>query len=131
MLPNFITNPNSDIAQVIFCHPSTIYNAQTLNSVMVRPAQGERVNLINIKREKQYRIKEYRYNGSGNEINQVEITLDDMNSWLYCVRKINYPLQLCLISPVYSSHWTSMDSTPRRLFSMAKSSGPGCTGTLI
>jgi nitrate reductase (NAD(P)H) len=87
-LPSFIGDPESEIAQTMFHHPSTICNEQMLNSVVVRPAQGEKLDLVDIKRGKLYRVTGYAYNGSGNEIDKVEISLNGGESWLYCVRKV-------------------------------------------
>jgi nitrate reductase (NAD(P)H) len=91
-LPSFVTDTASDLAQIMFRHPSTICNEQMLNSVVVRPEQGERVDLVDVKLGKKYRIQGYAYNGSGNEIDKVEISLDDGDSWLYCVRKVSWNL---------------------------------------
>lgn len=87
-LPSFITDTSSDIAQTMFRHHSTICNEQMLNSVIVRPAQDEKIDLVDVKRGKMYRITGYAYNGSGDEIDRVEISLDGGEHWLYCVRKV-------------------------------------------
>lgn len=89
-LPSFVTDVESSIAQTMFRHPSTICNEQMLNSVIVRPAQGEKISMVDMKRGKIYRISGYAYNGSGNEIDKVEITLDGGESWLYCMRKVSW-----------------------------------------
>jgi nitrate reductase (NAD(P)H) len=89
-LPSFITDPSSDIAQTMFRHHSTICNEQMLNSVIVRPAQNEKIDLVDVKKGKMYRITGYAYNGSGDEIDRVEISLDGGEHWLYCVRKVSF-----------------------------------------
>lgn len=91
-LPTFVTDPSSELAEVMFKHPSTICNEQMLNSVTVKPAQGEKINLVNIKRGKQYRVEGFAYNGSGEEVDRVEISLDGGDTWLYCVRKVRLKL---------------------------------------
>ncbi|ODM15010.1 hypothetical protein SI65_09505 [Aspergillus cristatus] len=88
-LPSFIENPGSEIAEIMFRHPSTICTTQMLNSVIVRPAQGERIDLGDLKNGAMYRVEGYAYSGSGNEIDRVEVSLDGGDRWLYCVRK--YP----------------------------------------
>lgn len=92
-LPGFITDTSSDIAQTMFHHHSTLCNEQMLNSVIVRPAQGEKIDLVDVKRGKTYRITGFAYNGSGNEIDRVEISLDGGDTWLYCIRKVSFYAQ--------------------------------------
>ncbi|SCO92541.1 probable nitrate reductase [Fusarium oxysporum] len=86
-LPSFVTDPGSEIAQIMYHHPSTLCNTQMLNSVIVRPRQGERINLVDVKKGKVYRVEGFAYSGNGTEISRVEISLDGGNNWLYCVRK--------------------------------------------
>ncbi|KAL4934387.1 putative nitrate reductase [Aspergillus undulatus] len=88
-LPSFVTDVDSQIAETMFHHPSTICNKQMLNSVIVKPAQSEKISLVDVRKGKTYRIEGFAYNGSGNEIERVEISLDDGETWLYCIRK--YP----------------------------------------
>ncbi|KAL4917811.1 hypothetical protein BDW62DRAFT_217822 [Aspergillus aurantiobrunneus] len=88
-LPSFVTDVESEIAETMFRHPSTMCTKQTLNSVVVRPEQGERINLADVRRDESYRVEGYAYNGSGNEIVRVEISIDGGDNWLYCIRK--YP----------------------------------------
>lgn len=97
-LPSFVTDPESEIAEIMFRHPSTICNEQMLNSITVRPAQGEKIDLVNIKKGKQYRVEGIAYNGSGGEVEKVEVSLDGGQTWLYCVRKVGFEVSL-----VYSS----------------------------
>lgn len=89
-LPSFIEDPGSEIAEIMFRHPSTICTTQMLNSVIVRPAQGERINLGDLKNGAMYRVEGYAYSGSGNEIDRVEVSLDGGNRWSYCVRKVSW-----------------------------------------
>ncbi|KAM5429678.1 hypothetical protein McanMca71_007106 [Microsporum canis] len=88
-LPSFITDTESEIAQLMYHHPSTICNEQMLNSIIVKPAQGEKVDLVDIKKGTMYRVVGYAYSGSGDEIDKVEISLDGGETWLYCSRR--YP----------------------------------------
>lgn len=87
-LPSFVTDAESDLAETMYRHPSTLCNEQMLNSVIVRPAQGEKINLVDVKKGKKYRVTGYAYNGSGNEIDRVEISLDGGDNWIYCIRKV-------------------------------------------
>lgn len=88
-LPSFITDPESELADIMFRHPNTICNEQMLNSITVRPAQGEKIDLVNVKKGKQYRVEGIAYNGSGEEVDRVEISLDGGETWFYCVRKVS------------------------------------------
>ncbi|KAL4909793.1 hypothetical protein BDW74DRAFT_173285 [Aspergillus multicolor] len=89
-LPSFVTDVESEIAETMFHHPSTICNKQMLNSVIVKPAQGEKINLVDIRKAETYRVEGFAYNGNGNEIVRVEISLDGGDTWLYCIRNV-YP----------------------------------------
>ena len=122
-LPSFVTDPESEIAKIMFHHPSTICNEQMLNSITVRPHQGEKINLVDIKKGKQYRIEGIAYNGSGEEVDKVEISLDGGKTWLYCVRKVRPTyLPLCFIST------NSNCSILIIRFGTATNSGPGYIG---
>ncbi|KAH7333373.1 hypothetical protein BKA65DRAFT_596924 [Rhexocercosporidium sp. MPI-PUGE-AT-0058] len=87
VLPAFITEKDGEFADVGFMHPSTACNEQNLQSVIVKPAQGETIPLDQAKKGKTYRIEGYAYDGGGHEVQRVEISLDDGVTWLYCIRK--------------------------------------------
>ncbi|KAK2789694.1 hypothetical protein FQN53_001450 [Emmonsiellopsis sp. PD_33] len=89
VLPSFVIDKDSEFAQVMFSHPSTAANEQELNSVIVKPAHGEKLNLMvqNKKKRNEYRIEGYAYCGGGNEVQRVEVSLDGGENWLYCIRK--------------------------------------------
>ncbi|GKT58265.1 nitrate reductase [Colletotrichum tofieldiae] len=87
VLPTFITDMESEFAETMFRHPSTACNEQNLNSVIVRPEQGERISLADAHKHKTYRIEGYAYDGGGHEVQKVEVSLDNGESWLYCIRK--------------------------------------------
>ncbi|RDL32678.1 Uncharacterized protein BP5553_09134 [Venustampulla echinocandica] len=87
VLPSFITEKDGDFATTMFAHPDTLCNEQNLNSVIVKPAQGERIALTNARKGKTYRIEGYAYDGGGHEVQRVEISLDGGDTWLYCIRK--------------------------------------------
>ncbi|PVH74043.1 hypothetical protein DL98DRAFT_605724 [Cadophora sp. DSE1049] len=89
VLPAFITEKDGEFADVGFMHPSTACNEQNLQSVIVKPAQGETISLDQTKRGKTYRIEGYAYDGGGHEVQRVEISLDDGDTWLYCIRKFS------------------------------------------
>lgn len=88
VLPSFITEKDGEFATTMFNHPSTACNEQNLNSVIVKPAQGEKIQLIEARKGKAYRIEGYAYDVGGCEVQRVEVSLDDGETWLYCIRKV-------------------------------------------
>lgn len=108
VLPSSIVDMESPFAKTMFKHPSTACNEQNLNSVIVRPEQGERICLRDFGGIHQqnghangescalgeYRIQGFAYDGGGLEVQRVEVTLDDGQTWLYCIRKFpDYPIR--------------------------------------
>lgn len=94
VLPNFVTEKDGEFARTMFNHPDTACNEQNLNSVIVRPAQGEKIPLSAAIRGKTYRIEGYAYDGGGHEVQRVEVSLDGGATWLYCIRKFpDYPIR--------------------------------------
>ncbi|TKA49862.1 hypothetical protein B0A49_12768, partial [Cryomyces minteri] len=94
VLPSFVTEKDGEFAETLFRHPDTVCNEQNLNSVVVRPAHGEKIALTDARKGKTYRIEGYAYDGGGHEVQRVEISLDGGESWLYCIRKFpEYPIR--------------------------------------
>lgn len=89
VLPSFIREKDGEFADTMFTHPSTACNEQNLNSVVVKPAQGEKIPLSDARKGNTYRIAGYAYDGGGHEVQRVEISLDGGSTWLYCIR--NFP----------------------------------------
>ncbi|KAH8434013.1 putative nitrate reductase [Aspergillus melleus] len=89
VVPSFVEDRSSDFGKAMYNHPSTACMEQMLNSVIMRPDHGEKIKLEGAKNGEKYRVQGYAYNGGGNEIQRVEISLDGGNSWLYCTRQ--YP----------------------------------------
>jgi nitrate reductase (NAD(P)H) len=87
VLPAFVTEKDGEFAEALFRHPDTACNEQNLNSVVVKPAQGEKIPLSCAKKGETYRIEGYAYDGGGHEVQRVEVSLDDGETWLYCIRK--------------------------------------------
>lgn len=90
LLPGFVTDTTTDVANAMFKIPSTLCNEQMLNSVITKPEQGEKLSVADIKSEKvkTYRIEGYAYAGNGNQIQRVEISLDNGKYWIYCIRMV-------------------------------------------
>lgn len=94
VLPSFITEKDGEFANTMFAHPSTACNEQNMNSVIVKPAQGEKIPLTDARKGETYRIEGYAYDGGGHEVQRVEISLDGGSTWLYCIRNFpNTPLR--------------------------------------
>ncbi|KAH9869872.1 hypothetical protein J1614_006792 [Plenodomus biglobosus] len=87
VLPSFVTEKDGAFAEALFRHPDTACNEQNLNSVIVKPAQGEKIPLTSAKKGRTYRIEGYAYDGGGHEVQRVEVSLDNGDTWLYCIRK--------------------------------------------
>jgi nitrate reductase (NAD(P)H) len=87
VLPAFVTEKDGEFAEALFRHPDTACNEQNLNSVIVKPAQGEQIPLSSARKGQTYRIEGYAYDGGGHEVQRVEVSLDDGETWLYCIRK--------------------------------------------
>jgi nitrate reductase (NAD(P)H) len=87
VLPAFITEKDGEFAEALFRHPDTACNEQNLNSVIVKPSQGEKIPLSSARKGQTYRIEGYAYDGGGHEVQRVEVSLNDGETWLYCIRK--------------------------------------------
>lgn len=86
VLPSFITEKDGPFAETLFRHPDTACNEQNLNSIIVKPAHKETIPLTKIRKGNSYRIAGIAYDGGGHEVQRVEISLDDGQTWLYCIR---------------------------------------------
>ncbi|KAL5042073.1 hypothetical protein BDW71DRAFT_217264 [Aspergillus fruticulosus] len=78
VVPEFVTDRESELAKTLYRNPSTACMEQALNSIIVRPGPGEKIDLEH----------GFAYNGGGNEIQKVEISLDEGASWVYCARRV-------------------------------------------
>ena len=87
VLPSFITENDGEFATTMFHHPSSACNEQNLNSVIVRPSQGEKLPLLEARKGKTYQIEGYAYDGGGHEVQRVEVSLDGGDTWLYYIRR--------------------------------------------
>lgn len=88
VLPSFVTEMDGEFAETMFAHPDTACNEQNLNSVIVKPKQGEQIDLTTTEDDHTYTIEGYAYDGGGHEVQRVEVTLDEGETWLYCIRKV-------------------------------------------
>ena len=72
----------------MFHHPSTACNEQNLQSVIVRPGQGEQLDIAEVLNHGTHRVEGYAYDGGGHEVQRVELSTDGGKTWLYCLRKV-------------------------------------------
>lgn len=89
VVPSFVEDRDSEFGKAMYNHPSTACMEQMLNSVIARPDHGEKIELDGAKGET-YRVQGYAYNGGGHEIQRVEISLNEGESWLYCTRQVSW-----------------------------------------
>jgi len=87
VLPAFITEKDGEFARTMFHHPSTACNEQNLNSIIVHPGQGEKLDIVDVLKKDTYRVEGYAYDGAGHEVQRVELSIDGGKTWLYCIRK--------------------------------------------
>ncbi|KAL4967501.1 nitrate reductase [Aspergillus stella-maris] len=88
MLPGFVTDMSSEFAKILLEHPDTACYEQIVNSVIARPAQGERIPLSQIRKGRSYRVAGFAYSGSGHPVRRVEVSLDGGKNWLYAIRRL-------------------------------------------
>lgn len=94
VLPAFVTEKDGPFAETLFRHPDTACNEQNLNSIIVKPAQGEMIPLSDARKGKSFRIAGLAYDGGGHEVQRVEVSLDHGETWLYCIRTLpEYPIR--------------------------------------
>lgn len=89
VLPAFVTDKDGPFAETLFHHPDSACNEQVLNSVVTKPAQGEKIAFSTAHKGKSYRIEGYAYDGGGRQVQRVEVSLNGGETWLYCIRR--YP----------------------------------------
>lgn len=94
VLPSFVTEKDGEFAEALFRHPDTACNELSLNSVIVKPAHGEKIPLTKARKGQSYRIAGYAYDGGGHQVQRVEVSLDDGETWLYCIRQFpDFPVR--------------------------------------
>ena len=89
VLPEFITGDQPEFAELMYHHPSTTINEQSLNSMILKPAQGEKIRLEDVAQGQIYRVEGIAYSGGGEEVERVETSLDGGQNWLYCTRTVS------------------------------------------
>ncbi|THC96082.1 hypothetical protein EYZ11_004455 [Aspergillus tanneri] len=88
VLPSSIKDGESDLAKIMFKHASTACNEQVPNLVVVKLAHKELVKVEGIDPEEGYRVQGFAYSGGGQEVKNVEVSLDKGKNWRPCVRTL-------------------------------------------
>ncbi|KAI0358058.1 hypothetical protein OH77DRAFT_1502602 [Trametes cingulata] len=88
VVPTFIDSRDHPYATAFFHHESTACWEQSLQSVIVKPAHDE---CIPLNREgcldETYLVEGYAFNGGGDRVERVELSLDGGKTWKYCFRR--------------------------------------------
>ncbi len=75
-------------ASAFYHHESTACNEQCLQSVIVKPAHDELVFLDEGDLdERTYTVEGFAYNGGGDRVERIELSLDGGKTWKYCFRR--------------------------------------------
>ncbi|PIL27516.1 hypothetical protein GSI_10667 [Ganoderma sinense ZZ0214-1] len=94
VIPSYIESTSDPLAQALFGDESTACWEQTLQSIICEPAHEERLQLTDETRNSKYTIKGIAFNGGGERIERVELSLDYGKTWKYCFRHfVDSPLR--------------------------------------
>ena len=88
LLPAMIDSREHPFTDAFYHHESTACNEQCLQSVIVKPANDELIPLDegNID-QKTYTVEGFAFNGAGDRVERIELSLDGGATWKYCFRK--------------------------------------------
>ncbi|CDO68387.1 hypothetical protein BN946_scf184815.g34 [Trametes cinnabarina] len=88
VVPSFIDSKSHPLAKVYFGDESTACWEQTMQSIICRPAHEELINIPDEEAlQKTYTVQGFAFNGGGNRIERVELTLDGGKTWRWCFRR--------------------------------------------
>ncbi|CDO69334.1 hypothetical protein BN946_scf184746.g15 [Trametes cinnabarina] len=88
VVPSFIDSRDHPYASAFFHHESTACWEHSLQSVIVKPAHDERICLSGEGcLGKTYTVEGYAFNGGGDRVERVELSLDGGKTWRYCFRR--------------------------------------------
>ncbi|KAI0717397.1 hypothetical protein C8T65DRAFT_717276 [Cerioporus squamosus] len=88
VVPSFIDSRDHPFASALFHHESTACYEQSLQSVIVKPEHGERISLAEKgSLDGTYAVEGYAFNGGGDRIDRVELSLDGGKTWRWCIRR--------------------------------------------
>ncbi|KAI0746771.1 hypothetical protein C8Q80DRAFT_795793 [Daedaleopsis nitida] len=87
VLPSFIDSKDHPLARTFFEDESTACWEQTLQSIICKPAHDERLFLNDDSSlDRTYTVEGIAFNGGGERIERVELSMDDGKTWKYCYR---------------------------------------------
>ncbi len=94
-MPTFIDSREHPLASALFHHESTACYEQSLQSVIVKPAHDERISLAERgSLQGTYSVEGYAFNGGGDRIDRVELSVDGGKTWRWCFRRfVDSPLR--------------------------------------
>ncbi|KAI0701790.1 hypothetical protein C8Q76DRAFT_242105 [Earliella scabrosa] len=95
VVPTFIDSREHPLASAMFHIESTACYEQSLQSVIVRPEHDERISLAEKgSLDGTYSVEGYAFNGGGDRIDRVELSLDGGKTWRWCFRRfVDSPLR--------------------------------------
>ncbi|KAI0358306.1 hypothetical protein OH77DRAFT_1581746 [Trametes cingulata] len=87
VVPSFIDSKTHPLAKVYFGDESTACWEQILQSIICRPAHEERIPIPDESSlEGTYTVQGFAFNGGGDRIERVELSLDGGKTWRWCFR---------------------------------------------
>ncbi|EJF63681.1 hypothetical protein DICSQDRAFT_101612 [Dichomitus squalens LYAD-421 SS1] len=88
LLPSMIDSRDHPFGSAFYHHESTECNEQCLQSVIVKPAHDELIPLDegNLD-ERTYTVEGFAFNGAGDRVERIELSLDGGATWKYCFRR--------------------------------------------
>ncbi|KAI0073788.1 hypothetical protein K474DRAFT_1602723 [Panus rudis PR-1116 ss-1] len=97
IIPSFIDSKDHPLASALFHHESTAANEHCLQCIIVKPSHNERIQLNeNGHAEGNYTVEGFAFNGGGDRVERVELSLDGGKTWKYCFRRfVDSPLRHC------------------------------------
>ncbi|OJT12411.1 Nitrate reductase [NADH] 1 [Trametes pubescens] len=87
VVPSFIDSKSHPLAKAYFEDESTACWEQTLQSIICKPAHEEVIQIQNESdMEGMYTVRGFAFNGGGDRIERVELSLDGGKTWRWCFR---------------------------------------------
>ncbi|KAI0630736.1 hypothetical protein C8Q77DRAFT_1062963 [Trametes polyzona] len=95
VVPSFIDSKTHPLAKAFFEDESTACWEQILQSIICKPAHDEHIEIADQSAlEATYTVQGFAFNGGGNRIERVELSLDGGRTWRWCFRHfLDLPLR--------------------------------------
>ncbi|KAI0761830.1 hypothetical protein BD413DRAFT_485296 [Trametes elegans] len=88
VIPSFIDSKSHPLAKAFFSDESTACWEQILQSIICKPAHEERVEISDPSAlDGTYTVQGFAFNGGGDRIERVELSLDGGKTWRWCFRR--------------------------------------------